>query len=160
MFAASIPEIPLPFVTPISGGVYLEWKYEEKDLYFEIDQTSVLIVTRECGEIVCSAEDTSFDVASAVELNKHFHQSVKSVWQANVCDTPKPCLAVGFAAWKKPSAFETLLGQLPRLENVANSADSARDKDDCRKVSAGIPGRNGSNRPGRSPPHPSPHGVT
>ena len=71
------PEVYAPFVSPISNGVHLEWKYGEKDLYFEIDQTSVLIVARDSGQIVCSAEDPGFDVASAIDVTKYFHQSVK-----------------------------------------------------------------------------------
>ncbi len=75
-----IPEIPLPFVTPISGGVYLEWSCEGRHLYLEIDQTSVLIVVRGGGQIVSSeeialqVEDRSRGVESAIEPIRNFYE--------------------------------------------------------------------------------------
>jgi hypothetical protein len=80
-FAASLltclhsdPEISAPFVSPISNGVYLEWKLGHMHLYFEVDQTSVLIVARDGEQIVHSAEDANFDIESALESIKKFHE--------------------------------------------------------------------------------------
>ena len=74
---SAMPEVSAPDVSPVSNGVYLEWALGAGELYFEINRTSVLMVTLSDGEIVDSAEDKSFDVALAINLTKQFHEHAR-----------------------------------------------------------------------------------
>jgi len=67
------PEISPPRVSPISTGVYIEWRAGDRRLYFEVDEDSVLFVVQEGGRDRKDGEDPSFDVAQAVKLVKTLH---------------------------------------------------------------------------------------
>ncbi len=67
------PEISAPRVSPISTGVYLEWRAGDRLLYFEVDEDSALFVMQEAGCPREDAEDPVFDVARAVEIVKRLH---------------------------------------------------------------------------------------
>lgn len=69
-----LPEVFPPYVCPISTGVYLEWRSGEANLYFEVDEDSVLFVMEEGGLVIERGEDTTFDVGQAIELVKMFHR--------------------------------------------------------------------------------------
>ena len=70
-----LPEISAPYVCPISTGVYLEWRSAHMNLYFEIDEDSVLFVMHQGDVVVEDGEDAAFDVRRAVELVQRFHRS-------------------------------------------------------------------------------------
>ncbi len=67
------PEISPPRVSPISTGVYLEWRAGERLLYFEVDEDSVLFVMQEGERHREDGEDPDFDVARAVDIVKRLH---------------------------------------------------------------------------------------
>lgn len=67
------PEILPPRVSPISTGVYIEWRYGDRLLYFEVDEDSVLFVMQEPGRHREDGEDPDFGVNRAAELVKRFH---------------------------------------------------------------------------------------
>jgi hypothetical protein len=66
-------EIPVPFVAPIDGGVYLEWRSDAAILYFEADKDSVLFAVREGSQVMRASEDADFNVTRAAELVRGFH---------------------------------------------------------------------------------------
>lgn len=63
-------DIPIPIVSPISTGVFLDWHLGDYDgVYFEVDNESVF--TARHGEGPClSYEDPTFSVARALEFLK------------------------------------------------------------------------------------------
>ncbi len=67
------PEISQPRVSPISTGVYIEWRAGDRLLYFEVDEDTVLFVREEGGSHREDGEDPSFDVARAIEVVKRLH---------------------------------------------------------------------------------------
>ena len=67
------PEISPPRVSPISTGVYLEWRAGDRLLYFEVDEDSLLFVMQGEGRQREDGEDPNFDVARAVEIVKRLH---------------------------------------------------------------------------------------
>lgn len=67
------PEILPPRVSPISTGVYIEWRSGDRLLYFEVDEDSVLFVMQEPGRHREDGEDPDFGVSRAAELVKRFH---------------------------------------------------------------------------------------
>ena len=69
------PEILPPRVSPISTGVYIEWRYGDRLLYFEVDEDSVLFVMQEPGRHREAGEDPDFGVSRAAELVRRFHGS-------------------------------------------------------------------------------------
>ena len=70
-----VPELSAPYVCPISTGVYLEWRFGEARLYFEVEDDSVLFVMEEGDLVLENGEDAAFDVPRAVELVQRFHRS-------------------------------------------------------------------------------------
>jgi hypothetical protein len=79
---ADVPSIPVPTVRPISGGVYLEWRFGEWLLYFEVDGESALAHVRG-PELSETSEDAAFDVARA-------KQAVIEYIEADLCCTRIP----------------------------------------------------------------------
>lgn len=69
-----LTEIPAPTVRPISSGVYLEWRFGDSLLYFEVDDESVLCFRRDvfCKE---TTEDSSFDADKACHTAIEFLQN-------------------------------------------------------------------------------------
>ena len=67
------PEILPPRVSPISTGVYLEWRSGDRLLYFEVDEDSLLFVMQEGRRDREDGEDPGFGVNQAVELVKRLH---------------------------------------------------------------------------------------
>lgn len=67
------PEISPPRVSPISTGVYIEWRAGDRLLYFEVDEDSLLFVREEGGRHREDGEDPSFDVARALQIVKRLH---------------------------------------------------------------------------------------
>ncbi len=67
------PEISPPSVSPISTGVYIEWRAGDRLLYFEVDEDSLLFVMEEGERHREDGEDPSFDVARALEIVKRLH---------------------------------------------------------------------------------------
>lgn len=67
------PEIPAPLVRPISGGVFVEWRFAKSRLYFEIDDESVLRYLQD-GYGEETLEDSSFNIDKAAETIVRFHQ--------------------------------------------------------------------------------------
>ena len=67
------PEISPPRVSPISTGVYIEWRAGDRLLYFEVDEDSLLFVMQEGGRHREDGEDRDFDVARAVDIVKRLH---------------------------------------------------------------------------------------
>jgi len=70
-----VPGLLAPYVCPISTGVYLEWRFSDARLYFEVEDDSVLFVREEGGVVLEDGEDAAFDVRRAVELVHRFHRS-------------------------------------------------------------------------------------
>lgn len=70
-----LPELLAPYVCPISTGVYLEWRFGDTRLYFEVEDDSVLFVMEEGDLVLEDGEDATFDVPPAVELVQRFHRS-------------------------------------------------------------------------------------
>lgn len=70
-----LPEVFPPSVCPISTGVYLEWRSGHSNLYFEVDEDSVLFIMQEGELVIERGEDTVFDVSRAIGLVKRFHRS-------------------------------------------------------------------------------------
>jgi hypothetical protein len=70
-----LPELSAPYVYPISTGVFLEWRFGQARLYFEVEDDSVLFVMEEGEFVLEDGEDGAFDVARAVELVHRFHRS-------------------------------------------------------------------------------------
>ena len=66
------PEISPPRVSPISTGVYLEWRAADRLLYFEVDEDSLFYVMQ-AGRHREEGEDSDFDVARAVDIVKRLH---------------------------------------------------------------------------------------
>jgi len=67
------PEMSPPHVSPISTGVYIEWRVGDHLLYFEVDEDSVLFAWEEGGSLQQDGEDPSFDVTRALEIVKRLH---------------------------------------------------------------------------------------
>ncbi len=67
------PEMSPPRVSPISTGVYLEWRAGDRLLYFEVDEDSVLFVMQEGERHREDGEDPGFEVARALEIVKRLH---------------------------------------------------------------------------------------
>ena len=67
------PEISPPRVSPISTGVYLEWRAGDRLLYFEVDEDSLLFVMQEGGRDQEDGEDPDFGIRRAVEVVKRWH---------------------------------------------------------------------------------------
>lgn len=67
------PEISPPHVSPISTGVYIEWRFGERLLYFEVDEDSFFFVMQEGRRDREDGEDPGFGVNRAVELVKRLH---------------------------------------------------------------------------------------
>jgi len=67
------PEISPPRVSPISTGVYIEWRIGDRLLYFEVDEDSLLFVMQQAGRYREDGEDTDFEVARAVDIVKRLH---------------------------------------------------------------------------------------
>lgn len=70
-----LPEVFSPYVCPISTGVFLEWRFGQSNLYFEIDADSVLFVRREGELVIERGDDPEFHVSRAVEVVRRFHRS-------------------------------------------------------------------------------------
>lgn len=70
-----VPELLAPYVCPISTGVFLEWRFGDARLYFEVEDDSVLFVREEGALVLEDGEDAAFDVRRAVELVHRFHRS-------------------------------------------------------------------------------------
>ena len=68
-------EISPPYVCPISTGVYIEWRSNDTNLYFEVDEDSVLFAAKKGERDLECGEDVLFDVNRAVELVERFHQN-------------------------------------------------------------------------------------
>jgi len=68
------PEISPPRVSPISTGVYIEWRAGDRLLYFEVDEDSLLFVMQEGGRDREDGEDPDFGIGRAVELVKRWHR--------------------------------------------------------------------------------------
>jgi len=68
------PDVPAPLVRPINEGVYMEWRFGDRLLYFEIDKESVL-------QYRCNVfgeetfEDPDFDVQRAKQAVVAFHEN-------------------------------------------------------------------------------------
>lgn len=67
-----IVEIPPPQVNPISTGVFIEWRKDSENLYFEVDEDSVLFVHADKNVVLASDEDTAFDSWKARSLIMEF----------------------------------------------------------------------------------------
>lgn len=66
--------IPPPTITPISTGMFISWKEADRELYFEVEDDSVLSVYRVKDAVVECDEDASFDVRAAQQLVLRFHK--------------------------------------------------------------------------------------
>jgi hypothetical protein len=66
-------EIAPPRMRPVSGGVFLEWRTGIANLYFEIDEKSVLFCHERGDAVLTSGEDAAFDVRKAKECVEVFH---------------------------------------------------------------------------------------
>ncbi len=72
-----IPHATAPFVAPIDGGVYVEWRTVRSNLYLEIDASSVLTVRRENGAVTHSTEISNPDLDAVIALIEQFHEQAK-----------------------------------------------------------------------------------
>jgi hypothetical protein len=69
------PCLTAPFVAPIDGGVYIEWRINYSSLYLEIDASSVLTVRRESGAVKLSTETSHSNLDAATALVEQFHNN-------------------------------------------------------------------------------------
>jgi len=66
------PDVPPPYVSPISTGVYVAWVFRDMKLYFETDNDSVLFVAERGGHTITEGEDPCFNEAQAAQLVESF----------------------------------------------------------------------------------------
>ncbi len=71
------PDLTAPYVAPIDGGVYIEWRINNATLYLEIDASSVLTIFRESGAVKHSTEIPHSNLDAAIALVEQFHSHVK-----------------------------------------------------------------------------------
>jgi hypothetical protein len=74
LLQSAAPGIGVPFVSPISTGVFLQWQSGDATLYFEVDEDSVLWMMQKGNVILASDEDPRFDVDQAYDLVARFHR--------------------------------------------------------------------------------------
>lgn len=70
-----MPDISAPHVSPISRGVYLEWRFGDSNLYFEIEEDSILYRAQGPTGTLDEGEDRVLDVARAIDVINDYHRT-------------------------------------------------------------------------------------